>query len=73
MLTFAGDVIAATGSMFDDNADSVAIVIGNKTYRQTVSVVFAQNDADATKEYLVRFLGFRDSQVIMVKDVRCRN
>jgi TPR repeat protein len=51
-----------------DNADSIAIVIGNKTYRQTVPVDFAHNDADAIGDYLVKGLGFRPGNVTILKD-----
>jgi uncharacterized caspase-like protein len=51
-----------------DNADSVAIIIGNRTYRQTVAVDFAHNDADAMKEFLIDRLGFREQRVLVYKD-----
>eukprot|EP01036_Dinobryon_divergens_P039433 gene39433-51979_t len=51
-----------------DNADSIAIVIGNKAYRQTVPVDFAHNDADAIADYLVKGLGFRPGNVSILKD-----
>src|SRR5262245_18629237 len=53
---------------FDDNADSIAVVIGSKSYRQTVSVDFAHNDADAMRDFLSRSLGFRDSNIFVLKD-----
>jgi TPR repeat protein len=55
-------------SLGSDNADSIAIVIGNKTYRQTVPVDFAHNDADAIGDYLVKGLGFRPGNVTIMKD-----
>jgi formylglycine-generating enzyme required for sulfatase activity len=54
--------------LFEDNADSIAVVIGNKSYRQTVSVEFAHNDADAMRDFLSRSLGFRDSNIFVLKD-----
>jgi TPR repeat protein len=51
-----------------DNGESIAVVIGNKSYRQTVPVDFAHNDADAMRDYLVRSLGFRDTNVFVLKD-----
>ena len=57
-----------TPSGFDNNADSVAVVIGNRNYKQTVPVDFAENDAEAIKAYLVGSLGFRDQNVFLLKD-----
>jgi hypothetical protein len=68
-ITSAGFAVAEQNPVFEDNSDSVAVVIGKKNYRQTVSVDFAHNDADAIKEYLLRFLGFPKSNVMVVKDV----
>ncbi len=53
--------------MFRPNA--IAIVIGNRNYYQTKSVDFAHNDADLMKRYLVEVLGFRDGNVIVLKDI----
>lgn len=58
----------AAPSTLDDNADSVAVVIGNRDYKQTVPVDFAANDADAMRDYLVRSLGFRAENVFLLKD-----
>lgn len=54
--------------LFEDNADSIGIVIGNKSYKQTVPVDFAHNDADAMREFLSGSLGFRDNNIFVVKD-----
>jgi uncharacterized caspase-like protein len=51
-----------------DNADSIAVVIGNQNYRQTVAVDFAQNDAEAIKSFLVQSLGYREQNVLVLKD-----
>ncbi|MRI53896.1 peptidase C14 [Methylobacterium sp. DB1607] len=53
---------------FADNADSVAVVIGNRSYKQTVPVDFAHNDAEAIRAYLIERLGYRDSNVFLLKD-----
>lgn len=53
---------------FSDNADSVAVVVGNRSYKQTVPVDYAHNDADAIRAYLVERLGYRDSNVFVLKD-----
>ncbi len=59
---------AQTPSLGGENADSIAIVIGNRSYRQTVPVDFAHNDADAISDYLVKGLGFRQGNVTVLKD-----
>ncbi len=53
---------------FADNADSVAVVIGNSRYKQTVPVDYAHNDAEAMRSYLVQRLGYRDTNVFVLKD-----
>jgi tetratricopeptide (TPR) repeat protein len=68
ILACAGVAMAQRQTVFDDNSDSVAVIVGNKNYKQTVSVDFAHNDADAIKEYLVRFAGFLEANVKMTKD-----
>jgi uncharacterized caspase-like protein len=60
--------IQTQGASFGDNADSVAVIIGNRTYRQTVPVDFAHNDADAMREWLTGAMGFRAENVIVLKD-----
>lgn len=60
--------LAQRPATFGDNGDSVAVVVGNRNYKQTVSVDYAHNDADAIKEYLVRFAGFAESNVRVTKD-----
>jgi TPR repeat protein len=55
-------------SLSDNNGDSVAVIIGNRSYRQTVPVDFAHNDADAMKEFLVARMGFREANVFVLKD-----
>ncbi len=52
----------------EDNFDSIAVIIGNKTYKQTVPVDFAQNDAKAMRDYLVKALGYRESNIIFLED-----
>ncbi|MFC3690856.1 caspase family protein [Chenggangzhangella methanolivorans] len=53
---------------FDDNADSIAIVVGNRNYKQTTPVDYAHNDAGAIREFLVRGLRFRDENVFVLQD-----
>ncbi|MCJ2046675.1 caspase family protein [Methylobacterium sp. J-078] len=68
-LVASGPVRAATDpAAFSDNADSVAVVIGNRSYKQTVPVDYAHNDAEAMRAYLVQRLGYRESNVFVLKD-----
>ncbi|MGU3496148.1 caspase family protein [Xanthobacteraceae bacterium A53D] len=59
---------ATTPKGFENNADSIAVVVGNRNYKQTVPVDYALNDAEAIKAYLVRTLGFREQNVFLLKD-----
>ncbi len=69
LLAIAGSRQAYAQAMpFDGNEASIAVVIGNKDYRKTVSVDFAHNDADAMKSYLIDKLGFRENNVFVMKD-----
>jgi hypothetical protein len=59
---------AQPSRILDDNADSIAVVIGNRDYKQTTPVDFAHNDAEAIRDYLVRGLRFREQNVLLLKD-----
>ncbi|WP_244495124.1 caspase family protein [Bosea sp. Root483D1] len=59
---------SAQTSALSDNAESIAMVIGNKSYKQTSTVDFAHNDAEAIKAYLIGTLGFREQNVFLLKD-----
>ncbi|WP_298953666.1 caspase family protein [uncultured Methylobacterium sp.] len=59
---------APEAAAFADNAESVAVVIGNRSYKQTVPVDYAHNDAEAIRSYLVQRLGYRESNVFVLKD-----
>ncbi|MGF1554270.1 MAG: caspase family protein [Paracoccaceae bacterium] len=59
---------AASPEPLDDNARSVAVVIGNRDYRQTVPVDYAHADAEAMRDYLVATLGFREENVFLLLD-----
>ena len=54
--------------VIDDNAASIAVVIGNRDYRQTVPVDYAHNDAQAMQAYLVETMGFRPENVFVLLD-----
>ncbi|HEV7327767.1 MAG TPA: caspase family protein [Bosea sp. (in: a-proteobacteria)] len=68
MLGFIGSAAAESSRILDDNADSIAVVIGNRDYKQTSTVDFAHNDAEAIRDYLVRGLRFREQNVFLLKD-----
>ena len=51
-----------------DNASSIAVVIGNRDYRQTVPVDYAVNDANAMRDYLVETMGFRPENVFFLEN-----
>ncbi len=49
--------------------DSVAVIIGNKTYQgETPAVEYAHNDADAMKEFILNRLGYRAGNIIDLRD-----
>lgn len=52
------------------NKDAVAVVIGNRDYEKTKSVEFAINDAEAVRLYLTEVLGFKDGNIIFVKNAK---
>jgi len=48
---------------------SVAVVIGNKTYQGRIpEVAYAHRDADAMKAYLIQVLGYREGNIIDLRD-----
>ncbi|WP_342152856.1 caspase family protein [Methylorubrum sp. SB2] len=59
---------SSSPATFADNADSVAVVIGNRSYKQTVPVDYAHNDAEAIRSYLIGRLGYREGNVFVLKD-----
>jgi len=54
------------------NRHGVAIIVGNKNYRENGAEIpdvdFAHNDAEAMYRYVTQMLGFRKGNVIMLKD-----
>ena len=51
------------------NKDAVAVIIGNKDYVGSVpDVDFAHNDAEAMKRFVVEVLGFREDNIIDLRD-----
>ena len=52
-----------------ENKDAVAVIIGNKNYASSHhSVAYAHNDADAIREFVKKRLGYRDGNIIDLKD-----
>jgi hypothetical protein len=62
----AGPALAAASV----NDDAVAVVIGNRSYKSTriPAVTYAHNDAAAVKRYLMDVLGYREGNIIYLKD-----
>ena len=51
------------------NNDAIAVFIGNKTYDGDVpEVSFAHNDADAMRQFVNDGLGYRDGNIINLRD-----
>ncbi len=51
------------------NRDAVAVIIGNKNYASAhYSVAYAHNDADAIREFVEKRLGYRDGNIIDLRD-----
>jgi hypothetical protein len=50
------------------NPDAIAVVIGNKEYKHTKAVSFAQRDAETMKKYLVGAMGFKEGNIFLLLD-----
>ncbi len=51
------------------NKHAVGVIIGNRRYGgHTPEVSFAHNDADAMRDYLLNWLGYREGNIIDVRD-----
>jgi hypothetical protein len=51
------------------NPDAIAVIIGNRDYKgDTPDVEFAVNDADAMRNFAVDKLGYRDGNIIDLRD-----
>ena len=54
-----------------DNLNAVAVIIGNKNYRNRIPQVdFAHNDAEAMKRFLIEILGVIEGNIIDLRDVK---
>ena len=52
-----------------ENPDGVAVIIGNRTYMGDIpEVTFAHNDADAMRRFIIGTLGYREGNVIDLRD-----
>ena len=50
------------------------MIIGNRTYANRVPAVsYAHNDAEAMKKYVIESLGYREGNVIFIKDATKAN
>ena len=59
--------LAAPAAVRAENADGVAIIIGNQNYATPIPRVdFADNDAAAMKRFVIDTLGYRDGNVIVL-------
>jgi uncharacterized protein YecT (DUF1311 family) len=58
LLILTVSAVAQTEARFDDNVDSVAVVIGNELYKHVGNVEYAQRDAEAVGDYLKNALHF---------------
>jgi len=62
--TFPTEISAAP-----TNKDAVAVIIGNKTYSGKIpEVSFAHNDADAMRKFVIEGLGYREGNIIDLRD-----
>ena len=51
------------------NDDAIAVIIGNETYDGSIpEVSFAHNDADAFRQFVVDGLGYREGNIIDLRD-----
>ena len=51
------------------NDDAIAVIVGNKTYDGKIpEVSFAHNDADAMRKFVIEVLGYREGNIIDLRD-----
>jgi hypothetical protein len=64
------DVDGAIPTVPVRNYDAVAVVIGNRSYSNpdVPEVAYADNDADAVRKYLIHMLGFREDNILFLKN-----
>ena len=62
-------LLQGAGARAAQNRDGIAVIIGNKSYQGRVpAVVFAHNDAEAIKAFVIKRLGYRPGNVIDLRD-----
>lgn len=68
----APPTVAAEKPKGDDHADDVAVIIGNKDYlannHKVPDVAYALNDAEQMRRFVIDTLGYREGNVILVKN-----
>jgi hypothetical protein len=61
--------MTATATAAPSNDAAIAVIIGNKTYDASIpEVSFAHNDADAFRKFVIEGLGYRDGNIIDLRD-----
>ena len=64
-----GFVLLLSSAYAATNRNAVAVIIGNQTYQGgTPAVDYAINDAEAMKRYVIDILGYREGNVIDLRD-----
>lgn len=51
-----------------NNPDAIAVIIGNRNYKRTRWVEYAENDATRVRQYLTEVLGFKSSNIFYLKN-----
>lgn len=51
-----------------ERPNAVAVIIGNKDYKDAPEVDYALNDASIMKQYVVKAMGFRPGNIIYIED-----
>ena len=60
---------ARPGLAAESNRHGIAVIIGNKDYGPKIpAVAFAHNDADAMRTFVIRVLGYREGNIIDLRD-----
>ncbi len=69
ILTVVLTIASALPGWAASNPDGVAVIIGNKNYTSSVPAVdYAHNDAEAIKRYVVDVLGYREGNIMDLRD-----
>lgn len=70
MLVCGAAGVRAQPAAGPENRDGVAVIIGNKTYKnqQVPAVEYAHRDAEAMKRFVIDVLGYREGNIIDLRD-----